>query len=159
MLAIKELKVGLDEFLALHWPSSLTQQYGKPEWSRLWRGIGELHNHLSPGVYALKSDKGIEYIGSGIRRGKYDYSDNGIGGRTGNYFRWQRDICREDGRRVYKFCGDWKGIYTVGFPPELGYLAPALEHYLISRYAKMLRNKVKISGGLLARNSPKARGG
>lgn len=146
MLTIKHLNIALDEFLSRHWDSPFSSDYERPQWSALWKGKGELPNRLSPGCYALKSDRGIEYIGSGIRRGKHYYSDNGIGGRASTYFRWDRGQNLKDGRRTYRMIDDWAGIYTIGFPPEVGYLAPALEHFLIVEL-QPLRNKVRMSGG------------
>lgn len=149
VLTVNQLKTALDEFLDRHWHSPFLNNYDRPQWSALWKGKGELPNRLCPGCYALKSENGIEYIGSGIRRGKYSCSDNGIGGRASNYFLWNRGHDLKGGRRTYRMIDGWVGIYTVGFPPEAGYLAPALEHFLIVEL-KPMQNKVKMSGGISA---------
>ena len=147
MITLRILKASLKKFLDLHWHSSFTHE--RPVWSKCWTGIGELPNRQLPGCYALLSGQGIEYIGSGIRRGKNGYTDNGLGGRAAaTYSRWDKQATLGDGTRIYRFMDGWKGVYTVGFPPELGYLALAFEHFLIIRHGAHLRNKVRMSGGL-----------
>ena len=146
MITIKHLEVALDEFLNRHWHPPFSDVYDRPRWSPLWKGKGEMPNRLMPGCYALRSEKGVEYVGSEIRRGKYS-CDNGIGGRTNAYYRWSKGENLKNGHRVYRMEDPWVGIYTVGFPPEVGYLTVALEHFLIASL-QPLRNKVRMSGGV-----------
>jgi len=112
------------EFFNRHWYGDLPV----PEWNFNWNWQGPVPNYLLGGLYALFRDDSLIYIGLG-RSGE----SRGISARLVSHVLKSSD--KSEGyipRDKWQQLGVNK-LATIGFPPELSYLAPALEDYLISR--------------------------
>ena len=131
-----------EHFLALHWPPNES----KPTWSdKPWTGIDSVPHYNLQGCYALLRGDRITYIGSAFGRGNTLRRGFGISSRlAGYYVRRDRTVIREDKVPVYTFRHGYTAAYTIGFSCY-SYLAIALEHYLIGRFAADLPdNRIKI---------------
>ena len=149
----QRLRTARDEFFRLHWNLLGTP----PTWcKRTFTGVGALDAGELPGCYALVRGTGIVYIGSAISRENPRYVGYGLHSRILSYMRRGRLIQRTDGRRVWSFRHGHSGIYTIGFPLERGYLAIALEHFLVGRFQNQLENRNRVFRAPLARATRKA---
>jgi hypothetical protein len=149
----QRLRTATEEFFRLHW--NLPEP--PPSWcKRPFVGIGALHAGELPGCYALARKTGIVYIGSAVSRGNVRYVGYGLHSRILRYIRRDRSVHRPDGERVWSFTHGHSGIYTIGFPLERGYLAIALEHFLVGRFQNQLENKNRVFRAPMARATRKA---
>jgi hypothetical protein len=146
----QRLRTATNEFFQLHW--------NLPEAPLVWCqrafvGVGALEGGELPGCYALARDGGIVYIGSAISRGNSRYVGYGLHSRILSYMQRDRSVRRPDGQRVWRFRHGHSGIYTIGFPLKRGYLAIALEHFLVSRFQDQLENKNRVFPAPLMRTT------
>ena len=127
----RQLIKATEEFFRLHWKLD----FSPPIWCKKpFIGVGSIDSPELPGCYALMRKKQIVYVGSAVSRGNKRYVGYGLNSRILSYIRRDRSIRRADGQRVWKFRYDHSGIYTIGFPIDRGYLASALEQFLIGRF-------------------------
>ena len=136
-------KITMDEvekytrlFLKYHWAAEELQREDLPKCWEAYRFIGGIPYGDRQGCYALIEEEEVLYIGLGASRGWGIYKECGIGARlSGHVLRWDRSIPSDLANRVYKPIGNWRHITqicTFGFPSGYGYLACALEAYLVS---------------------------
>ncbi len=124
------------QFFERHWNLEISY----PEWDGRWRfGPGEIPNQNKQGCYALLDDADtIIYIGVGAGRVSGKYEGCGIGSRLNQHWRVKNKSKNAPlSEREYEPISKWKergvsSILTLGFPEGYGYLAYALEAYLIS---------------------------
>lgn len=130
---LDHLRRQTEVFFDLHWPHGEAQ----PEWSERWEFLGPIPNHEVQGCYALLRSDAVVYIGVGAGKGTARYRGAGLGTRLHPYWRKHPGGPHpESGAARYVAAEKWVGtdaIVTIGFPPERGYLAYALEPYLIAR--------------------------
>jgi hypothetical protein len=153
-ITVQRLRTATEEFFRLHW--NLPE--APPTWfERPFTGVGfpSTTGHL-PGCYALARETGVVYIGSAISRGKTRYVGYGLHSRLLSYVRRDRSVRRPDGQHVWSFTRGHSSIYTIGFPLKRGYLALALEHFLVGRFQDQLENKNRVFRAPLARATGKA---
>lgn len=133
MISLEDLRQQTAHFLDLHWPEGEP----RPAWSEPWEFVGTIPNHEMQGCYALLRGQEVIYIGVGAGNGPARYRGAGLGSRLHRY--WQRhpeEPRTPDGESRYAPVQDWgeaTAIVTIGFAPERGYLAYALEPYLIGK--------------------------
>lgn len=134
--SIDALKRETDRFISLHWKGDYCKEGpDQLEW-RTWNMQGAMPHQEKQGCYALLSGDTIVYIGSGTSRGGGRYAGWGLGSRVTTHTRLSKKGKLED--RAYEPNVYWKekgvtGLMTFGFPEGFGYLALALEAYLISK--------------------------
>ncbi len=149
----QRLRTATDEFFRLHW----NLPDAPPAWcKRPFTGVGALEAGELPGCYALARGTGIVYIGSAISRGNARYVGYGLHSRILSYMQRDRSVHRADGQRVWSFRHGHSAIYTIGFPIERGYLAIALEHFLVGRFQDHLENRNRVFRAPLTRATRKA---
>ena len=145
MITRDDLREATRRFFAKHWNPALCDQHEPPDWSEPWELVGEMPGSARQGCYALVEGGVVTYIGKGGGRGSGGYPECGLGKRIGAYMRRAKDKGRTDGQRVYEFRELYRkhtGIMTIAFPSGYGYLALALEAYLIAEFTdKGLTNK------------------
>lgn len=126
--AIAILQHETDQFFIHHWNKRIIGP--PPSWSKPWRFSGTLHNHDKQGVYAFIQGPTVIYLGVGASRGKAGYERHGLGARIQNYIKHNGggEYTLRDERMLGADC-----VVTIGFEDGFGYLAPALESYLINR--------------------------
>jgi hypothetical protein len=93
-------------------------------------------NHDRQGCYALFKGTELCYIGLGASRGWGPYKGHGIGARIKHVLSVDWNNKTPDGLRMYKVQEKWADVThvsTFGFPHNFGYLAPALESYILTR--------------------------
>ena len=140
-ITARRLRSATDEFFRLHW----NLREAPPSWCKQpFTGVGALDRGELPGCYALMRDGDIVYIGSAISRGNQRYVGYGLHSRILSYMRRDRSVRRADAQRVWSFRHGHSGIYTIGFPLKRGYLAVALEHFLVGRFQDNLENKNRV---------------
>ena len=140
-ISIDELKAKTHQFFKLHW--SLDNP--PPQWDGFWYFQGTIHqdkpgipNQDKPGCYALLEEgDNVAKIGVGAGPAPGDYQHAGLGKRLHEYWRVDKnysDLPTEE--RKYKPSEDYAewltGIMTIGFDKDYGYLARALEAFLIA---------------------------
>lgn len=127
--AIALLQDATDQFFMCHWNERAVGSK-PPSWSEPWRFSGTLHNHDKQGVYAFLRGSTVIYLGVGASRGKAGYEGHGLGARVQKYIRHNGggEYRPHDERMLDADC-----VVTIGFDKGCGYLAPALESYLIGR--------------------------
>ena len=130
-----DLEKKTEDFLSLHWNNKVLRVLTAKWESYYFKG--SIPNQDKQGCYALGREDQIIYIGVGASHKEGLYKEYGIGSRLSSHvIKWDRTIPSnhiED--RVYKPRERWKGvteIYTFGLPSNYGYLALALEAFLIS---------------------------
>ncbi len=144
--SVPALEKATREFFRKHWDSASGQP---PAWSDPWRLVGNLPNGERQGVYALLKKGEVIYVGVGASRNGGLYSGAGIGARFWAYMRWDKSIpVNQNGEKTYTWKGKWAGVapeeaLTLGFEPGTGYLACALEPFLI-RELDPAYNRVKV---------------
>mgnify|MGYP007070654814 FL=1 len=127
-----------NEFFNLHWDEKIIG-FPIPLWSAPWKFEGTQPNGNRQGCYILLKGDEVLYIGVGASIGDGRYEGHGIGKRTNAYTqlgKGQRGVPCET--RRYLPSKIWAergldGIAAIGFEKGYGYLAYALEAYLISR--------------------------
>jgi hypothetical protein len=127
-----------NEFFKLHWNNNIIGSQ-PPPWSAPWKFEGTQRNGDRQGCYVLLKGDEVLYIGIGASIGDAPYEGCGIGKRTNIYWQLaegQRSVPCEE--RRYLPAKIWAergldGIAALGFEMGYGYLAYALEAYLISR--------------------------
>lgn len=142
MIEFSSIENATLEFFELHWCQSKLPTY--PEWSPEYRFVGEIFNNSKQGCYVLFKNESVLYIGSAVSSGSGIYKECGIGERFNHYLAWDKTKTTEIQNRHYIPVGaieDITSVRTIGFPSGFGYLALALEGYLIARFKdKGLRN-------------------
>lgn len=137
MLTEIHLKAATQEFFARHWNTASCGGIESPEWSTPWTLVGSIPNTGKQGCYAFLVGNSVKYIGSGVAKGAGIYKECGLGARTAHYMRWAKEKGRQDGQRVYEmkpqYC-DVTALLTIGFPSGYGYLALAVEAFLIAKF-------------------------
>ncbi|MGH1460740.1 MAG: hypothetical protein ACRBB6_01770 [Neptuniibacter sp.] len=114
------------DFFNRHWHGDLPV----PTWNFDWAWKGPVPNYLLGGLYALFRDESLIYIGlgrSGVARGisaRLESHVLAISGEGESYGYVPQEKWQKLGVNR---------LATIGFPPELSYLSPALEDYLIDR--------------------------
>lgn len=131
--SIEALKSATSEFLRRHWNEK--SKCGEDLSWRTWGMQGSMPYQENQGCYALLSGDAIIYIGVGASRGRGKYEGWGLGKRVTTHTKLLKAGKLEE--RVYEPNAYWKekgvtGIMTFGFPEGFGYLALALEAFLIS---------------------------
>ncbi len=130
-MSIRSLKIRTRKFFSQHW---LDNEIGidPPVWSGLWDLKGPMPNHDKQGVYAFLKEGSVTYIGVGAGKGKAGYEGYGLGPRVNSqYMRLNQE--RNGYYAIDQKLDGADGIVTIGFPEGFGYLAVALEQFLISR--------------------------
>jgi hypothetical protein len=132
---IDNLKILTKEFFTKH----LNFIKEIPEWSEPWEYKDTIPNNDKPGCYVLLKNnaegKIIDYIGVGAGKNPGKYLDAGLGARLHNYWIYieTKEENNGDLHRIYTQVKEWEhinAIITIGFPPEFGYMAYALEAFL-----------------------------
>ena len=132
MITLERLKAATEDFFTRHW---VERELGpKPTfWDGRWEFKGTVPNHDKPGCYALLSGKEVVYIGVGARRGAGRYEGMGLGARLTHVWK------TKGGQRTGEYEPEKKwadrkidAVATMGLPRKYGYLAYALEAFLIS---------------------------
>ena len=131
MITKEHLETETKKFFDLHWGSSPQI----PTWDFSWNWCNAVPNHELGGVYALFSGDALIYIGLGASIGGGIYKNRGISRRLLAHV---LQITPAGSSASYEPQKHWKeasvdSIATIGFPPELTYLACALEDYLIGK--------------------------
>ena len=120
-------------FFDRHWNDEAKSP--PPRWSEPWEFKGGIPARDRPGCYALLSDEVVYYIGVAAGNGVAGYEEHALGTRLSRVWRLHSTKYRlEDGTHRYEPAPKWDqvdGIKTIGFPPDYGYLAHALEAFLI----------------------------
>jgi excinuclease UvrABC nuclease subunit len=120
-------------FFQNHWPPSAGDN---PQWSEPWEFKDSVPNNEMGGCYAWLNDQDkIIYIGVALSMGDGIYKGHSLGHRISGYWKVKKDQpVDEDGIKLYESTKEGVAkIMTIGFPEEYGYLAAALELYLIQR--------------------------
>ena len=147
MKRVSELRKHTTSFFALHWDTKALGSH--PQWEDSFPIVspGPYPNSNLQGCYALFADDKLWYIGVGSSRGSGKYKGEGIGTRLKHVVAVDWRNKSHDGKRIYCVKDKWKGvthISTIGFEPGTGYLAIALEHYLLSKLSpEPIRNVCK----------------
>jgi hypothetical protein len=134
-----ELNKQSTEFFMKHWPVDLGE---KPTWKR-WEPFLScpIVNYNYGGCYALFEGEHLVYVGVGISKGGSANPKPGISQRLSSHV-YRKD--NEKDGNWHKLIDQWNAltcIYTIGFPTEFEYLAPALECFLI-RKLNPKKNKI-----------------
>lgn len=136
------LKITTEAFFQLHWSF---KQKPYPRWCNEWTWTGPLTDHARGGLYALLDERDeLLYVGLGVSRSLGRYSEHGISRRLLSHV--VTTARAPDGSKVpgtYTTKARWQNVEkvcTLGFAPDVAYLAPSLEFYLISQL-KPPRNK------------------
>ena len=128
-----DLKEKTECFFHLHWPNNAGDP---PKWNDSYKFIGALPYGDRCGCYALFQGDQLQYIGSGVSRGAGIYLHHGLGKRIGAHVLMHDKTVRGTvAERRYKFRPRWSEcsrICTLGFPHKYGYLALALEWFLVN---------------------------
>ena len=129
MITREYLETETKKFFELHWGSQLPL----PTWDFSWNWCSAVPNYKLGGAYALFSGESLVYVGLGASVGGGIYKDRGISRRLLAHV---LQIAPAGSSTSYEPQKYWKdaavdSIATIGFPPELTYLACALEDYLI----------------------------
>lgn len=131
-LAIGDVMKETDIFIKRHL-NGFNNMLGKWEAYNL---RGTIPHRDSPGCYLLLEGDEVIYIGLGASRGGGNYEGCGISARLKKHLYWDKTVPSNDcAGRVYKPIEKWKDvsqIYTYAINREIGYMACALEAYLIS---------------------------
>ncbi len=123
------LKSHTADFFHMHWNSQFIQ-FDMPRWSEPWQFLGRIPNYDKQGVYVFVKDDFVTYIGCGIASIKGRYKGHGLGKRIYSYLR-----VLEEGKysAVDSRLKDADCLITIGFPDGCGYMAIALEYYLLTK--------------------------
>ena len=135
VLSIEALRSHTSDFLANHWQQPLESCMA---WVDAFPAAGPcpIKHHDHQGCYALFKGSKLCYIGLAASRGWGPYKGHGIGARIKHVLAIDWGIKTADGTRFYKLKEAWSDvthISTFGFPSNFGYLAPALESYILTR--------------------------
>lgn len=136
----QKLARATEEFFARHWAKEILGQH--PTWQR-WESFlsGSVPNYQHPGCYAIFFDGGLRYVGLGASRGGGIYKEHGISRRLMAHV-IQGDRSRgPTWSKLRERFTDATDIYTLGLPGT-GYLAAALETYLIRSLAPPMNGRV-----------------
>ena len=131
MTDFSALDEATNTFFRKHWSvSELSSQL--PEW-KVWREFlyGSVPNYDVGGCYALFAESELLYVGLGASKGGGLYPNHGISRRLMAHVIVSD---RQRGPNWSKLRDSWSNvtdIHTIGFPNEVGYLAAALESFLI----------------------------
>lgn len=137
------------EFFHLHWQDSFGSA---PEWSGYWSitSQGPIPNGDKQGCYSLYENGKLTYIGLGVSRGGGLYKEHGIGKRLYSHVvAVDHSRPEENNKGFYKPRERWSAvthIRTIGFPSGRGYLAPALELFLLNKIPGNELKNVQKSG-------------
>ena len=141
------------EFFERHWQKSFGEI---PQWCEPWSltGQGPVPNHDRQGCYCLFAMDTPIYIGLGAARGSGLYKDHGIGKRLYSHV-LRVDSSRGifNGKGFYMPREKWRiatHLRTIGFPKSYGYLAPALESFLLARLPHELSSYNRMRPGSTA---------
>jgi len=120
-----------EDFFDRHWPADAADP---PTWSEPWYFRGTIPNHDHPGCYALLAAENVVYMGVGASNPGGRHEGHGLGSRLAS--RWRKK--RGGGKEEYEPAGTWRDlqvseIRTIGFPRKYGYMAAALELFLLQR--------------------------
>ena len=134
----QDLEKTTKEFLIRHCIVDSNSDSIDETWSE-YNFVGSIPNQDRMGCYALVRGGNVIYIGSGTKLGNGIYEGFGIGSRlSAHVVSWDKtEKTKDKTDRKYKPKEKWKGvsqIYTYGFSKNLGYMAPALEAYLLSKH-------------------------
>lgn len=104
-------------------------------WNFSWDGRGAIPNHEFDGVYALLRGETLLYIGVGAGHDHDTLKKYGLRKRLLAHV---LEVAPTNSDVPYILEQRWRNagvdkIATLGFPPEVSYLACALEHYLIAK--------------------------
>jgi len=133
VISINDVKKETAEFFRMHWNLNIPI----PAWNDKYSFQGAVPDGDKQGCYALLINDEVVYIGLGASKGSGIYKEHGIGARLINHvIVWNRSIPAPISERKFKLKDKWHDItdiYTIGFPSGSGYLACALESFLLSR--------------------------
>jgi hypothetical protein len=142
MIKFSSIESATIQFFKLHWSSKELPPF--PEWSDEYHFVGEIFNNEKQGCYVLLKDNSVVYIGSAVSKGNGLYTECGIGYRFNKYLRWDKTKAKDINQRHYlpkEEIADITSARTIGFSSGFGYLALALEAFLIVRFKDQgLRN-------------------
>ncbi len=133
---VDALQAATDDFFRKHWDRDSNRE--RPRWKGPWKMVGNLPDGDKQGVYAIFKEDEVIYIGVGASRNSGNYAGAGIGARFWAYIKTDRPVPKKIGENTYSWKGKWSsyqpdGVMTLGFEPGDGYLAYALEPYLIMK--------------------------
>ncbi len=145
--AMSTIEESTKDFFHRHWQNSFGQT---PEWSAHWSitSQGPIPNGDKQGCYCLYENSDLVYVGLGVSRGSGLYKEHGIGKRLYSHVvAVDHSRSAENGKGFYKPREKWSAvthIRTIGFPSGYGYLAPALELFLLNQpLGAQLKNRQK----------------
>lgn len=132
MTDFSALEEATNTFFRKHW--SVGEMSSKPPEWKVWQEFlfGSVPNHNVGGCYALFAECKLLYVGLGVSKGSAPYPNHGISRRLMAHVLASD---RQRGTSWSKLKHSWNivtAIHTIGFPNEVGYLAAALESFLIS---------------------------
>lgn len=128
------------DFFERHWN---VEALGAPPAWQAWETFldGSVPNHQYGGCYAIFAGHELIYVGLGASRGGGRYPEHGISRRL------MAHVLRSDrrkspyGSRLIEAWAEATAIWTIGFA-SCGYLAPALESFLIRELAPRRNGRV-----------------
>jgi len=135
MITFPQIESATLEFFGQHWAPTIGLP--SPTWSEEYRFVGEIYNNQYQGCYVLMKEDAVIYVGSAVSKGRGRYRECGIGERFNAYLRWDKSSPSTIQTRVFKPRESISGVTaarTIGFPSGHGYLALALEAFLIARF-------------------------
>lgn len=129
-ISMDEVESNTDAFLTRHWNEEAIG-HPAPKWENRWTFDGPIPARERDGCYALLADGAVLYIGVGHSEAESQWKGEGLSKRLSSY--WKK---ADKGEREYSPVPPWaerglNEIRTNAFPPGTGYLAYALEAYLI----------------------------
>lgn len=134
--SVERLEKETIDFLRLHWNPKEIKTDELLIW-KIWKDFkGSMPFGDKQGCYALLSNGYVVYIGVGASSGSGIYEGCGLGARVTKYTHLVKKGPLNE--RIYEPNKCWKekgvtGIMTFGFPSGFGYLAYALEVFLVFR--------------------------
>lgn len=133
MPTMDDVRRETQEFLMKHWDVSKLDVTQIPMWQE-YDFKGTCPNEDRPGCYALIEGGKVTYIGSGASQGHGIYEGCGLGHRLRGYLQYDRtQPAATLADRRYKPKYTFTSLHTIGFPRAYGYMALALESFLLNR--------------------------
>ena len=135
MPTMDDVRRETQEFIRRHWDISKLDTEESPIWCE-YGLTGTCPNEDRPGCYALVEGGEVTYIGSGASQGHGIYEGCGLGHRLNGYLQYDRTqpaATLADRRYKPKPQYTFTSLHTFGFPRVYGYMALALESFLLNR--------------------------
>jgi hypothetical protein len=146
MIAMTDIQRATQRFFDRHWMNTQCGGNPAPEWSAPWNLVGSMPNTDKQGCYVLLANDTVKYIGSGVGKGSGRYKECGLGARTWNYMKWDKSKKASLAERIYMMIPPYRkmtALATIGFLSGYGYLALALEAFLIAEFRDKGLSNVK----------------